>query len=193
MALENYRDMSTSGNDVSAGFQFEFYCSNCSHKWKTPFKPYRMGQITGLLSRFAFFFTDMRTAGRATGNFADIGSRGAREKALAEAMPQAESRYTVCSACGEAACGDCFSVPDDTCHACLLKASNKAQDASRQAAAEMGEQLAHACPNCRCAHAGGRFCAECGFDMASTHKSCPGCGAMTARQSRFCTDCGHSF
>jgi predicted amidophosphoribosyltransferase len=40
---------------------------------------------------------------------------------------------------------------------------------------------------------GGRFCAECGFDMASTHKSCPGCGTMCARAARFCPDCGHGF
>ncbi|MGH8796605.1 MAG: double zinc ribbon domain-containing protein, partial [Caldimonas sp.] len=49
------------------------------------------------------------------------------------------------------------------------------------------------CPNCQTPSQGGRFCHECGFDMASTHKSCPGCGATMARQARFCTDCGHGF
>jgi hypothetical protein len=193
MSLENYRDLSTSGNDVSAGFQFEFFCSNCSRKWRSPFKPYRMGQITGLLTRFAFLFGDVRTAGRATGNVADMGSRGARAQALQEVMPQAERLYTVCKVCHEAACADCFSTRDETCHACLEKAGANAREHEMQARAEAREASAHACPNCRSEHAGGRFCAECGFDMASTHKSCPGCGAMTARSSRFCTDCGHSF
>ena len=46
--------MSTSSSDVSAGFQFEFYCEICGDTWRTDFKPYRKGQITGWLTRFAF-------------------------------------------------------------------------------------------------------------------------------------------
>ena len=49
------------------------------------------------------------------------------------------------------------------------------------------------CPNCQTPSQGGRFCHECGFDMASTHKSCPGCGSVMPRAARFCTDCGHGF
>ena len=49
------------------------------------------------------------------------------------------------------------------------------------------------CPNCQVLSEGGRFCHECGFDMASTHKSCPGCGTTVSRQARFCPDCGHGF
>ena len=56
MALTNYRDVSTSMSDVSAGFQFEFYCEKCGEASRSAFKPYRKGQITGWLSRFAFMF-----------------------------------------------------------------------------------------------------------------------------------------
>jgi hypothetical protein len=55
------------------------------------------------------------------------------------------------------------------------------------------EAAAVVCPNCQTPSQGGRFCHECGFDMASTHKSCPACGATMMRQARFCTDCGHGF
>jgi hypothetical protein len=194
MALDNYRDLSLSGTDVNAGFQFEFYCSNCSRKWKSPFQPYRMGQLSGFLSRFAFLFSDTaRTASRASGNFADMGSRGARDSALADAMQQAEALFTNCAECRNAVCADCYSPRDRACKPCVSKEHAQAELATAQAAAGAAAQSALSCPNCRAAGNGGRFCAECGFDMASTHKSCPHCGVMLPRQSRFCTDCGHGF
>ena len=190
MELENYRDLSSGGSDVSAGFQFEFYCTNCTRKWKSPFKPYRMGQITGLLTRFTFIFSDAKTAGRTTGNFADMGSRGARDKALADAMQHAQTLYTVCEQCNKAVCDDCWNTRERACEPCVSASHAQADDAQRH---DREQTTAHSCPNCRASNSGGRFCAECGFDMASTHKSCPGCGVMLARQARFCTDCGHGF
>ena len=192
MALDNYHDLSTPGNDVNAGFQFEFYCSGCGRKWKSPFQAYRMGQFAGLLSRFAFLFSDTaRTASRTSGNFAEIGSRGAKESALADAMAQAEKLYSVCTVCHNGYCADCFDPREQTCHPCLKRQHEEADQAARVAASETTQ--APACPNCRTPSSGGRFCAECGFDMASTHKSCPNCGVMLPRQARFCTDCGHGF
>ena len=32
MSLSNYRDLSTSSSDVSAGFQFEFFCEACGRR-----------------------------------------------------------------------------------------------------------------------------------------------------------------
>lgn len=194
MALDNYRDLSTSGNDINAGFQFEFACNVCQRKWKSPFKPYRFGQITGLLTRFSFLVSDFKTAGRTSGNLADMGTRGAKGKALAEARAQAERLYTECPKCHQGVCEDCYVQDKNACTACLDKAAGDARVAARQAEYETHERTSVAsCPNCRTAHAGGRFCAECGFDMASTHKSCPACSATLPRQARFCTDCGHGF
>ena len=194
MALDDYRDLSSAGADVYAGFQFEFACGRCGRKWRSPFKPYRMGQITGVLSRFAFFFSGMRDASRATGNFADMGSRGAKGEALAEAMRHAETLYQTCRGCKRTICADCFSPRDDSCLDCVAKANNAAALQRQAEDLQAQERSAHACPNCQTPNpGGGRFCAECGFDMASTHKSCPACGQMAPRQARFCTDCGHSF
>lgn len=193
MGLENYRDLSSGGSSVSSGFQFEFYCTNCQRKWKSPFKPYRMGQLTSFLSRFSFLLGGMNTASRAASGFSDYGARKAWEEAFTEASRHANGLYSVCSSCKQAACGDCFDTASNSCRPCLEKASRTRAASAQQEAARSGEQAARACPNCGTGNPGGRFCAECGFDMASTHKSCPSCGTMALRQARFCTDCGHSF
>ena len=190
MALENYRDVSSGGSDIGAGFQFEFYCQNCDRRWKSTFKPYRMGQFTGLLNRFAFLFTDMRTAGRATGNFADMGSGGARDTAFQDALKRAETMYTECGGCHRGVCGDCYDERQQECVDCVTKARGGAGGGQGSGQAQ-GAALT--CPSCQCATTGGRFCGECGYDMASAYKSCPTCSAMAARNARFCGDCGHGF
>lgn len=190
MALDNYRDLSISGSDVSSGFQFEFYCSSCNSKWKSPFKPYRMGQITGLLRRFAFLFSGGADAGRVSVNFSDMGSRGAYDSAFREALERAQSMYVECSQCHKGVCHDCFDTRKSLCLKCIRE--QEGENEQKRAQAEHISPSSE-CPNCRQPHSGGRFCAECGFDMASTHKSCPGCGALALRSARFCTDCGHSY
>jgi hypothetical protein len=195
MELENYRDLSSGGSGLSSGFQFEFYCTNCSSKWKSAFKPYRAGQLASVLSRFSFLFggSAASTAGRAASGFSDYGGRQARDAAFAEASQHARTLYTICSSCKKAVCADCLGASGQICLPCLEKDSRASAEVAEQTAARSREQAAHACPNCGINNSGGRFCAECGFDMASTHKSCPSCGTMALRQARFCTDCGHSF
>src|SRR5204863_1327600 len=127
MAIENYRDLSQGGADFNAGFQFEFSCARCKRSWRSPFKPYRMGQVTGFLSRFAFLLPTARTAGRTTGNFADFGSRGAKETALAEAMAQAERIYQTCSSCRETVCEDCVDTREGVCTDCVRRAGENAR------------------------------------------------------------------
>ena len=190
MELENYRDHSRTGSDVSAGFQYEFYCTNCTRKWKSPFKPYRMGQISGILMRFTFLLKGGHTAGHTSDGFAAVGAQGARDKALAEAMSHAETLYTVCGKCNKAVCDDCWHARERMCVPCVEGAH---EQQALEETEQSGARLSSTCPNCRSPASGGRFCAECGFDMASTHKSCPGCSTMLPRQARFCTDCGHGF
>ena len=194
MALDNYRDFSLPGTDVNAGFQFEFYCQKCSRKWKSPFKPYRRGQISGLLTRFAFLFMGpTNKAQRVGSNFAEMGSRDAKDEALTEARAHAATLYTECRSCGEMACADCYDTREESCKPCLRASRAESERRNDRESEKSQAQAALACPNCRTPGSGGRFCAECGFDMASTHKSCPQCGVMLPRQARFCTDCGHGF
>lgn len=201
MALENYRDISSAGNEVSAGFQFEFFCNGCPRTWKSPFQPHRMGQLTALISRFAYFLGNARRVGNVTSGFAYMGGHGGKQKALAEAMERAGELFTNCVGCRQGFCADCIDPRTKTCHRCLERSKEESQLSSQLAAERTGgsyEAPAAAspkmvCPSCQGAHGGGRFCAACGFDMASTHKTCPECGAMALRQTRFCADCGHGF
>jgi hypothetical protein len=190
MTLTNYRDLSTPSSDVSAGFQFEFFCEACGETQRSAFQPYRKGQITGWLSRFTFLFTDLNKASRATGAFADAGAASAKSEALAEAASAVAPHYQHCDDCHKWVGRECWNERAECCTAC-------AQRASAGTAATPGtpapSQAGTSCPNCQAPSEGGRFCHECGFDMASTHKSCPGCGALQWRAARFCTDCGHGF
>jgi hypothetical protein len=190
LALTNYRDISTSMSDVSAGFQFEFFCEKCGETSRSAFKPYRKGQITGWLNRFAFMFYDLNKAGRATGAFAEAGSSGAKGDALEEARAAAAALYERCDSCRKWVGRECWNSSTGSCRECATKAASNTADTSGYGASAGGGAT---CPNCQSPSHGGRFCAECGFDMASTHKSCPACGVTLPRQARFCTDCGHGF
>lgn len=186
MQLDNYRDLSTSSNDLHAGFQFEFYCMRCKDTWRSPFRPYRLGQLGGWMQSLSFLFSGMRQVGGGVGLASASSLRGAKEAALQEARELAANRYVVCGGCHQGVCLECYDNSAGSCVDC---------SAGRNAArgAEVRQPAANACPGCGSAADGGRFCPECGFDRASTHKSCPGCGVMVARQARFCTDCGHAF
>ena len=189
MSLTNYRDISTSMSDVSAGFQFEFFCEKCGETSRSAFKPYRKGQITGWLSRFAFMFHDLNKASRATGAFAEAGSAGAKGEALAEAKVAAAALFERCESCRKWTGRECWNSSTGTCRECAAKATTGGNGGGHGASSGGGS----VCPNCQTPSAGGRFCHDCGFDMASTHKSCPACGVTLPRQARFCTDCGHGF
>lgn len=189
--MKNYRDLSIQGMDVSAGFQFEFYCNCCNvTTWRSEFKPNRMGQLTGWITRFAFLFSGMQKAGRATGAVSAAGSRGAYDEAFEEAQAKARRMFTQCTECKSWACGDCWDEDRGLCKNCVKSHSGASRG---HGGYEVSQDAGPACPNCQCPSSGGRFCHECGFDMASTHKSCPGCGSVMPRAARFCTDCGHGF
>lgn len=189
MSLTNYRDISRAGSDVDAGFQFEFYCGHCTRTWKSAFKPYRRGQLSGLIYKFAYFFDKHGGMSRASNAVSESGSKGAREAALEEAAQLASQRYVECPECEKAVCEECWNPSAQRCEGCIAQGARS----RRGEAASSTSAAGGSCPNCRASMSGGRFCAECGFDMASTHKSCPGCGVMCVRAARFCTDCGHAF
>jgi hypothetical protein len=197
--LTNYRDISTNPGDVGAGFQFEFTCESCGDTWKTPFKPYRFGQAAGLFRRFGYIFNEFAKisavsdiffkVGRASGTTVETTGSKPKAEALEEAMTMARQRYEQCSGCHTWVCANCFNESSRLCVKCESAGGSNAH----AGAANGGAASVPVCPNCQTASQGGRFCHECGFDMASTHKSCPSCGVTMPRQARFCTDCGHGF
>ena len=188
MSRTNYRDLSKAGSDLGAGFQFEFYCNNCSRTWKSAYKPYRRGQLAALIYKFAYLFDKHGQASRASGAISDVGMKAARGAALEEAIEESSSRYIDCPGCEKTVCEECWNPSAKLCEGCITHgAGGHARGTSSSPAGGA------TCPNCRALLDGGRFCPDCGFDMASTHKACPSCGVMCARSARFCTDCGHAF
>lgn len=191
--MKNYRDLSTGSNDVSAGFQFEFFCECCDYTWRSPFKAHRTGQVTAWLSRLSFLIPELSKAGRTTSVMADAGFRDAKEAAFLVAQTQVGSRFTKCQ-CGRQACESSWDEERQLCTTCIKSNSRGSSTMDQGYGGGGGDMSAGpVCPNCQVPSQGGRFCHECGFDMASTHKGCPGCGAVMPRAARFCTDCGHGF
>lgn len=195
MPMTNYRDLSTSASEVNAGFQFEFVCELTGRTWKSPFRPYRKGQVFGWLSRATTLFYQLYGVNRAAGYAAEAGMRGAKAEALAEAQEMALQHFRQCETCNKWVCLAAWDEDSGQCTQCSgLRAG--AQRGNYSASYREDDSPAAAgpvCPNCQTPSQGGRFCHECGFDMASTHKSCPSCGTTLPRQARFCTDCGHAF
>ena len=197
MALTNYRDISPPLGDVGAGFQFEFFCESCGDTWKTPFKPYRAGQANGVFRRFGYLFNEFAKIsvisetiyrlGRAGGTSIEATGSKAKATALEEALALGAQRYEKCSNCRTMVCANCYDEATQRCIKC-----DRAQGVGSQSGTSASASST-VCPNCQTPSQGGRFCHECGFDMASTHKSCPSCSATMPRQARFCTDCGHGF
>jgi hypothetical protein len=196
MRLDNFQDLSVRGSDTRAGFQFEFYCAHCERRWKSPFKPFRMGQFNGMLTQLAEFFQGAQHASYEVARVSEWRGHRAHAQAQQEAQQMAQHHYSVCTVCHKACCEHCFDARELCCQPCLnsTHAGNRSGTASSASSAPCAP-AGHgpACPSCSTPNAGGRFCAECGFDMASTHKSCPGCAAMCERATRFCADCGHGF
>ena len=195
MSLTNYQDLSKVGTSVNAGFQFEFYCGHCSRRWKSPYAPYRRGRFAGFIYKYGYFLPGFGKMARVLSFASETGEKHARETALQDAIALAEPRYNECRSCQKTVCEDCWNPRTQQCEACSGKGEQPSAERGSAAASSGGSNAAGglACPNCQAAFGGGRFCAECGFDMASTHKSCPGCGTMCLRAARFCTDCGHGF
>ncbi len=195
MAMTNFVDISTPPGEVGAGFQFEFTCASCGETWKSPFVPYRQGQAAGLFRKFGYLVSEfykigaltnvVYKLGMASGSTVEMRSSKAKQEALAGAQAMAEQRYEKCGSCRGLVCANCFNESTGICIKC--------EAATGGATAQGGSSSSAACPNCQVSSQGGRFCHECGFDMASTHKSCPSCGVTMSRQARFCTDCGHGF
>lgn len=186
--MNNFQDLSSSTTDARAGFQFEFRCEQCGQTWRSAFEPYRTGQISGLLQMLSRVMGVNMTARNATSALAGMRASGARQKALAAAQAQAAQRFHVCEGCRKTVDNACWDGAESRCTSCSQSSAGAGQTAESAAGAG-----GHRCPNCQSATDGGRFCPECGYDMATTHKSCPGCGALHKRDARFCTDCGHAF
>lgn len=190
MALDNYNDLSQGNN----GYQFEFYCAHCNRRWKSEFQANRLGQFTSLLANISQFINGTRQLSNNSHKLSGMRADSAYRSALKDAQGQAAHMYVACGVCDHVVCNNCFSAQEQACERCVEQQAHGHGGRSEAGSAPSAHgSSGPACPNCSTPSGSGRFCAECGFDMASTHKSCPGCGSMCERATRFCADCGHGF
>lgn len=204
-ALKNYRDISVR-EGTGAALQFEFYCKCCDFTWKSPPKAMKTTRALGLISRLSDLAgllgnSQARSVLIKTSSATRFASGmspadQAFKDALAAAQGLAVRYFEACTTCGDLCCDNCIVDANGQCQRCVTKAATGPSGGSY--GSDHGGHAAHggggaACPNCQTPSSGGRFCHECGFDMASTHKSCPTCGSVMPRAARFCTDCGHGF
>lgn len=49
------------------------------------------------------------------------------------------------------------------------------------------------CPQCKANVPGGKFCQECGANLAPRPRFCPSCGTQATGTARFCASCGTAF
>ena len=193
MAMTNFRDLSTLSSASGAGFQFEFFCEVTGETWRSPFQPYRRGQLNSVVSKLTYWFNNLHAVGRAAEYAAEAGAVKAKAAALADAQERAAQRFRQCAECHKWVAHAAWDERGGHCIECAAKARGYGSGAYAESGGGSSTASAALCPNCQTPSQGGRFCHECGFDMASAFKSCPSCGSTLPRQARFCTDCGHGF
>ncbi len=201
--FKNYRDVSRTVG-AGASFQFEFNCECCDFVWTSPSKAYKAGRLQGLMVTVAQW-ADLLGVSQAK-KITNTAYRGVRmttgsseSKAMQEALQQAKAQavrhFDQCQQCQLTCCESCLGDGTGICKKCSKQTAGRSYqtDQSSHYQGSQGSSPVAVCSNCQAPSEGGRFCHECGFDMASTHKSCPTCGSVMPRSARFCTDCGHGF
>lgn len=203
----NYSDLST-----QYGFQFEFNCDRCGNGFRTTFKPFALGNVSGVLD------TASSLLGGLFGQAADVSSRmteaqreRAREEALIEAIGQIKPHFVQCPNCTAWVCRkSCWNEKRGLCKSCApdlgvemsAAQASKTREAVWENAAVSAEdqkmvkgdwsQTIHAsCPKCGAPLANNaKFCPECGEKLQKA-AFCPECGAKLTPGAKFCPECGH--
>ncbi|MFF7143045.1 zinc ribbon domain-containing protein [Streptomyces sp. SID2888] len=207
----NYRDLSNQ-NGTGAGFQFEFSCSRCSDTWRSPFEPFRAGQMAGWLSRGVnAAWQVVGGAGRSVSDAAE-GLAGAsfgsqRDAAFTRAIATAQGHFQRCPRCTSYVCTRCWNPGQGLCLTCSPDTAAEAQAAQQrglndrvtQRAYDAGQQRGDSydattprqlvCPHCRTETRGAAFCPACGHRLAQM-ENCSACHQELPDGAAFCPSCG---
>lgn len=187
MALTNYRKVTERKNTLRSEHHYEFTCQSCGEQWRTPSRVYSSGFVMNAVLR-ATHGVHVSIPGIGwLQKLTESGERKFAEGVEREAMQLGQARYLACSGCGRAVCANCQD--GDQCSACAGGQGARTAAGADPSPGRSGPR----CPACNTASDGGRFCPECGFDLAAAYKSCPACAAQLPRAANYCPDCGHSF
>jgi len=208
---QNYRDLCKE-RGVDAGFQFEFYCERCRDTWRTTFKPYRTGQVSGWVNQISGLLFSIGLGritygtGRAADGFAQAGFSTARDAEFQEAIGEAEKHFYRCAKCNQHVCQKCWDNAHGLCLHCAPDVKIEVEVARRQGEVESATTRAHedgmgrggqvevtveqqlVCPKCNAQTRGAKFCPECG--EALSVQSCGKCRAPLLPGAKFCGECG---
>ena len=201
-------------NDLSTGdgFQFEAQSGSCGAGFRTEFKGYMAGRVSGVLDAANSLF------GGLFGNAADLSERigsaawkKARDSAYKEALQELKPNFVQCPRCSTWVCrAHCWNTKKGLCKECApdLGVEMAAAQSSRSveevwAHAAMAEEDKHlatehwreslraTCPGCGEPLSGNvKFCPACGAKVYGDEK-CPSCKKKIPQGSKFCPECGH--
>ncbi|MCE1246832.1 MAG: zinc ribbon domain-containing protein [Firmicutes bacterium] len=207
---KNYHDLSQQYG-VNAGFQFEFYCENCSDTWRTAFEGYKSQQAAEWMEKASGWFGGIvGQAANAVESMAHAGWRDARDKAFARSVEDAKRHFNRCAKCHSYVCDTCWNKKRGLCIRCAPIAeiemesaraqgeTDGATEKAREIGYEKGKQMDAAterqlvCPSCGAQARGAKFCPECGQKLAMKNQ-CPSCMNTIDPNVKFCPECGHKL
>jgi len=214
----NYNDEST-----DAGFQFVFFCDNCSDGYKSSFIESDTYKKGGLLRGFgqgaSLVGSFMGGRGSSVGYGAERGAgilsqrfdgkspewHKEHEWAFERAQNEAKKRFRRCPSCNSYVCDQCWNEDEGLCTNCaprqeiyVAKARAEAMQRNIDKASETATVWKGALESKV------TICPSCG-KLAGTGKfcnncgasmelkKCPQCGAKNAPTVRFCNNCGQNL
>ena len=124
------------------------------------------------------------------------------EKAFIAAQNEAKQHFNRCHGCRQWICDSDFNEEEGMCVECAPRENVAVAKAKASRMVRQIEEIAEnanvfngsiesktiTCPNCGKPSGGGKFCNNCGANLALN--KCPGCGAQVAKGVKFCGQCG---
>jgi hypothetical protein len=202
----NHNDLST-----DTGFQFEFTCDCCHNGFRSKFKPYVAGSVSGILNTASNIFGGIFS--QASNISEDVKSatwQKDKDKAFEEATEELAPLFIQCPRCKGWVCREnCWSLKKGLCKTCAPDLG--VEMAAAQASKSVEEVWAHAamaeedkklgtefwregiqatCPKCEEPLTNNtKFCPNCGHNMKEK-TNCPKCGEKLLPNAKFCAGCG---
>ncbi|NMC55510.1 MAG: zinc ribbon domain-containing protein [Chloroflexi bacterium] len=202
----NYQDKST-----NQGFQFEFFCDRCGNGYRTRFRPFAAGMVSGALDTASGLLGGLFSRAADVGNSVSSAAyERAHDQAFQEAAQELKPQFVQCPRCSSWVCKDrCWNEKRGLCKDCspdlgvemsaaqssrsveeVWAHSKMAEEDKKLAEGNWRETIRASCPECGAPQAvNAKFCPECGAKLkANVH--CPECGAKLQPGAKFCTECG---